>query len=1124
MTPSSSLRRATLALVFGTALASAAAAQGSHCSLQFHGTGNGVDRALVPVDDNVLGPDASTGSDAGIGDFTLEFWVKGALQDNATTAHAEGSYADDRWKDGNVLLDRTVQGLTARTFGVSLAGGRVAFFTGAGDATVPETPNTLVGSSFVLDTHWHHVAIVRDAALGTKRIYVDGVVDVTSPANTSRTDLSYPDRGIANAGVRDPWLVIGASKYDTGHAFAGWIDELRVWTEARSPQEIPAGMLRRMLPDTRGLAADWRFEEAFGQFVSDSSARHGPSGTLIAGQPGNGSWADLELDAGNAPPIGSSLPIGFRRESIAPIPYPIALDAATDGRIVVANKLGAVYVWDGTNAPQLVLQLAVETTSERGLLGLTLDPAFTTNGFFYVFYTTQQPRNRVSRFTLAGGAVLPASEFVIWQTPDAPTTQHSAGALDFGPDGKLYVSTGDQYTSANSQDLTNPHGKILRLNTNGTVPSDNPFVTQPSARPEIWAYGLRNPFRMRADLPGGRIWVADVGGNGPQAYEEICLVERGANYGWPLAEGPECHLADCSALRTSRFHYKHDSLEFTGGYPQAALITGPVYRGSTFPPKYSGNLFACDLINGWLWRLEFDAAGNVSAQHPFVLGPDMKGTVDLTVGADGALYGVTLEPSEFWRIRWAGLANVPPVPEIRALPASGPAPLAVQFTGSLSIDPDQGPSPVTYQWDFGDGATSTLADPQHTYTTRGIHAVTLHVSDGTDSALSEAFEIAVGAPPQIASSTPQDGQLYRAGDTITFSASATDLEDGALPASAFEWTVVLVHENHTHPFFGPFLGAAGSFTVPPSGHGPEHTSYELRLAVRDSDALVTRRTIHIAPRTTTIQLRSWPEGITLSLDGEPFVTPRDYQTVEGFAHVVDAPATIQFGGQPYLFDHWISGSTSPHRTWTAAPGGLLMRAIYRLDDRTRSLLSISAQDRNAEWRRSTGGLAASPADPIAIAVGFQGEALESGFEFALPLPRNAIVESARLVVVGAKTQAGNVALRVRAYDVGNAPPFVLGARTMLSRRANLTAQSVSWSPAPFLEDLEEKSPDLTPLVQAVVSRPDWAANNVFGLVVDAPGATALALRSVRNFASGSPARLEITWRPPPQPTSLNPGH
>lgn len=1108
-----SIRGATAALALSAALAVRAHAEGNDCSLQFHATGNGIDRALVPVDDNVLGPDASTGSDVGAGDFTLEFWVKGELHDNLTTAHGEGSYADDRWKDGNVLLDRTVQGLTARTFGVSLVGGRVAFFTGAGDASVPDAPNTLVGSSSVLDTHWHHVAIVRDQVAGTKRIYVDGVVDVTSPANTSRTDLSYPDRGIANAGARDPWLVIGASKYDTGHAFAGWIDELRIWTEARSPQEIPAGMLRRMLPDTRGLAADWRFEEAYGQFVSDSSARHGPSGTLIAGVPGNGSWAALELDAGNAPPTGSSLPIGFRRESIAPIPYPIAVDAATDGRIVVANKLGAVFVWDGTNAPQLVLQLAVDTTSERGLLGLTLDPAFTTNGYIYVFYTTLQPRNRVSRFTLVGGSVAPASEFVVWQTPDAPTTQHSAGALDFGPDGKLYISTGDQYTSANSQDLTNPHGKVLRLNSDGSVPSDNPFVAQPNARPEIWAYGLRNPFRMRADVPGGRIWVADVGGNGPQAYEEICLLERGANYGWPLAEGPVCHLSDCSALRTSRFHYRHDSVQFTGGYPQAALITGPVYRGSAFPSKYFGNLFACDIINGWLWRIEFDAAGNVAAEHPFVLGPDLHGTVDLTVGADGALYIVTLEPSEFWRIRWAGLANVPPVPEIRALPVGGPAPLAVQFTGSLSIDPDQGPSAMTYAWDFGDGTTSTLADPQHTFTTRGIRAVTLRVSDGTDSALSDVFEIAVGAPPVITSSSPSDGQLYQAGETINFSAIANDLEDGALPASAYEWTVVLVHENHTHPFFGPFLGAAGSFTVPASGHGPEHTSYEIRLAVRDSDTLVTRRTIHLAPRTTTIQLESVPAGVTLSLDGEPFVTPRDYQTVEGFTHLAVAPATIVFGGQPYLFDHWSNGATALQRTWTAAPGGQLMRAIYRIDDRTRNVLSVSAPDRNAEWRLSTGGLDASPADPFAITTGFQGEAIESAFEFTLPIPRDATIESARLVVTGAKTQAGNAQLRVRAYNVGDAPPLVPGTPSALTSRASLTTRAVSWSPAPFLEDTVEKSPDLGPLLQTIVRRADWATSNTFGLVIDAPGATGLALRSVRNFASGSPVQLEVVWRP-----------
>jgi hypothetical protein len=245
--------------------------------------------------------------------------------------------------------------------------------------------------------------------------------------------------------------------------------------------------------------------------------------------------------------------IGQQRTVVASgLTLPVDFRFLPDGRIVVAEKSGSIKMigTDGTVNPKPVITLGVSTIFERGISGLAVDPQFAANGYIYVAYTTTQIKDRLSRFTVAGDTADPDSEKVLLETADTVSTSHRGGGLAFGPDGKLYWAKGDNNVPANAQDLTNLHGKILRINPDGSTPSDNPVLGD-GALPQIYAYGFRNPYRMTF-TPTGQLLVADVG---DQSFEELNRVTAGGNYGWPGVEG-FC-TSNCAGLIDPVFAYAH---------------------------------------------------------------------------------------------------------------------------------------------------------------------------------------------------------------------------------------------------------------------------------------------------------------------------------------------------------------------------------------------------------------------------------------------------------------------------------------------------------------------------------------------------------------------------------------
>ncbi len=237
---------------------------------------------------------------------------------------------------------------------------------------------------------------------------------------------------------------------------------------------------------------------------------------------------------------GATLPSGFSESLVTSgLSSPSAMEFAPDGRLFVCQQGGALRVIkNGVLLAAPFVSLSVNSSGERGLLGVAFDPNFASNQYVYVYYTTSASpiHNRISRFTANGDVALSGSETVILDLENLTSaTNHNGGAIHFGPDGKLYAGVGENAASSNAQTLANRLGKLLRINPDGSIPLDNPFYnTAAGVNRSIWALGLRNPFTFAFQPGTGRMFINDVG---EASFEEINDGIAGSNYGWPNTEG-----------------------------------------------------------------------------------------------------------------------------------------------------------------------------------------------------------------------------------------------------------------------------------------------------------------------------------------------------------------------------------------------------------------------------------------------------------------------------------------------------------------------------------------------------------------------------------------------------------
>lgn len=300
---------------------------------------------------------------------------------------------------------------------------------------------------------------------------------------------------------------------------------------------------------------------------------------------------------------------------------PLDLQAPNDGtdRIFVAEKGGLIKVFDNNPAAsstEIFLDLSsnLSTSSEQGLIGFAFHPDYVSNGFVYVCYNPSANVSYISRFSVSSGnpdLVDAGSEVVILEIPQ-PETNHNGGQLAFGPDGYLYISSGDGGgggdPSNNSQNRSNLLGNILRIDVDNTsgqqnyaIPADNPYIGETNIREEIFAYGLRNPWRMSFDSQTEDLWTGDVGQG---EMEEIDVIVSGGNYGWKLFEGTSCFSGDCdeTGLVAPIFEYNHDNGD-------RSVTGGIVYRGQEVS-ALKGKYVYGDFVSGRLWALETDGSDN----------------------------------------------------------------------------------------------------------------------------------------------------------------------------------------------------------------------------------------------------------------------------------------------------------------------------------------------------------------------------------------------------------------------------------------------------------------------------------------------------------------------------------
>ena len=301
--------------------------------------------------------------------------------------------------------------------------------------------------------------------------------------------------------------------------------------------------------------------------------------------------------------------------------FATALAWAPDGRLFFAERAGAIKTFDG-HTTRTFATVAPSTSGERGLLGLAISPTFNRDHYVFAFYSRSddETRQRVVRWSDQAGAGANLTT-IIDNLPAGNDCCHKGGRLAFGPDGKLYVTLGENHLASQAQDPASLRGKILRYNADGTVPSDNPF----GANNPVWAIGLRNPFGL-AFAADGTLFVTDNGPSGddgspPTGYDRVLRVEKGGNYQWPICYGASVHLHGSSCPGTPPLYQSGTT---------TLVPTGATFVSSRGPKGYAGDFVFCSYAQAKLKVMSPDG------RTPLFDGPRCQ--LDVKEGPDHALY------------------------------------------------------------------------------------------------------------------------------------------------------------------------------------------------------------------------------------------------------------------------------------------------------------------------------------------------------------------------------------------------------------------------------------------------------------------------------------------------------
>jgi glucose/arabinose dehydrogenase len=504
-------------------------------------------------------------------------------------------------------------------------------------------------------------------------------------------------------------------------------------------------------------------------------------------------------------------------------------------------------------------------------------------------------------------------------------------------------------------DPTGLDGTVIRVDP----ATGKPLPTNPQAgaadlnQARILAYGLRNPFRLTARPGTNEIWVGDVGWNDWEEINRIQGTSSMVNFGWPCYEGgsgvsnrqagyDSANLNLCENLYTQsgavtapHFAYHHTARVVagetcpTGSSSTAGLEFEFAASGNTYPAEYDNALFFADYSRDCIWVMPKGADGLPAPGlvRSFVAGA--ANPVNLETGPGGDLFYVDFDGGTIRRISYAS-TNQSPVARLTATPTTGAAPLSVAFDGSTSTDPEGGA--LSFAWDLdGDGAfdDATAVSPSYTYTSNGVYTAVLRVTDNAGASATASTTITVGnTAPTATINTPAAGTTWKVGDVLTFSGSATDAQDGILPASALTWELVVQHcpsNCHAHTI-QTFAGvSSGSFTAPDH----EYPSYlELKLTATDSGGLTSSKTLRLDPQTVVLTFQTNPGGLSLTVNSTSAKAAFTRTVIVGSANTVSAPTPQKKGSKSYTFQSWSDGGAQTH-TLTAPPAATTFTARFR---------------------------------------------------------------------------------------------------------------------------------------------------------------------------------------------------
>lgn len=694
-----------------------------------------------------------------------------------------------------------------------------------------------------------------------------------------------------------------------------------------------------------------------------------------------------------------ALPKGFVEEELIrvnAITGAFASNPRQNGKpmLLLAAKEGQVLVFEDPDKSETYQKIAdfselICTNGERGVLTIRPHPDFGVKNFYiFIYYTRYRdgchenenkgPKNRLSRFEMDEDTleIDLDSEKMLLETSPLAKRVHNGGSVEFGKDGKIWVSTGEgSSTSTNlnwAQNPSNLHGKILRINQDGSIPNDNPFVKDDNSEScherggstdknkvcsEIWATGMRNPFRMVMDpnTEDEKV-VFHVGDVGAAVWEEISVGGTDypkVNYGWFEKEGP------CKRNQNDNCPVQEEYLDPFYYYEHREEVQGGAVVGSAFVPKgvwpEKYKYMFIDFVFKEIYNLIEDKGRECRKCVPpipgyknetFYQNKDDQNMIDMFFGPyknTKALYivgrgaGKTLK-----RIRYIGEGNDNRRPNAKLRIRDTDDTVfnvgqEIRFDGRSSSDPDG--DFMEYFWDFGDGNSAKGSRTEHSYLKKGKYVITLTVKDERGLKDSDSVAIKIGTPPTATILSPKAGTRFYVEQELILFGNGEDSE-GNREGITLSWEVRQHHAEHWHPFLAPGT-EKNNFTLFPAPE-PEDllaatNSYlEILLTVTDTNGLSTTTSRKLLPEMIMVEVNSNPPGIKLLLDEFEVSTPANITSWQNHNILLDVDDHF-----PFIFESWQHGNRRTKRrqqSRVSLNNNIFIADFKKIQDKTINLI------------------------------------------------------------------------------------------------------------------------------------------------------------------------------------------